>query len=162
MSNDTIQLSLICNAPPEPSVVKTTLTVHKDLQWDVYVYGNLCLQTMTSSVSSQLTFKVWKTSKLFAQIYRKQLHVKETVKLTSLTLLVSRGGVIENNKSITAYLDITNHTARHYECALLCDGRNKCSACQKYRSTLCAMKSRKESSQSSKTASSSHANYRYL
>ena len=85
MSNDTIELSLIRNAPPEPSVVKTTLTVHKDLQWMCTCMESLYLRTMTSSVSSQLTLKVGKRSKSFAQIYRKQLYVKETVNLTLLT-----------------------------------------------------------------------------
>ena len=39
--SDTIQLSLISNAPPEPSVVRMTLTIHKTLQWDVCVHGKL-------------------------------------------------------------------------------------------------------------------------
>ena len=162
MSNDTIQLSLICNAPPEPSVVKTTLTVHKDLQWDVCVYG----KPVPSNNDIISKFPTYIESGEEIQIICTNLQ-KTTVcegncEPDFIDLLESRGGVIENHKSITAYLDKTNNTVRHHECALLCDGRNKCSACQKYRSTLHAMKSRKESTQSSKTASSSHANYRYL
>ena len=70
--------------------------------------------------------------------------------------------MITNHTSTTAYLDKTSNTVRHTNCALLCDGINKCGTCQKYRSTLRAMKSRRESSSMSKVASNSHIKYRYL
>ena len=43
-----------------------------------------------------------------------------------IELLVSRGGVIRNHTSMTAYLDKTGNTVRHSKCALLCDGKSKC------------------------------------
>ena len=163
VSNETIQLSLICNAPPEPSTVKTTLTVHKDLRWDVYVYGKPVPSNNDIISKLPTIIRTGEDIQIICTNLQKTTLCEGNYEPDFIDLLVSRGGVIENqNKSMTAYLDKTNHTVRHHECALLCDGRNKCSVCQKYRSTLRAMKSRKESSHSNKTDSSSHANYRYL
>ena len=85
-----------------------------------------------------------------------------------LKLLDKRGGLIMNNKSVTAFLDKNPHstTVRHINCPLICvDRESRCSSCLQYRPTLRAMHSRSEKTAltaTSSTASSSHTNYRYL
>ena len=63
--NDSIQLSLISNAPPELSVVKMTLTIHKTLQWDVCVHGTF-LSATHDIVNTPTTFNLDKISKTYA------------------------------------------------------------------------------------------------
>ena len=133
-------------------MVKTTLTVHKDLQWDVYVYGKPVPSNNDIINKFPTYFESGEEIQIICTNLQKTTVCEGNCEPDFIDLLESRG-VIENHKSITAYLDKTNNTVRYHECALLCDRRNKCSACQKYRSTLRAMKCRKESSQSNKTAS---------
>ncbi len=40
-NSDTIQMSSVSNSPPEPSVVRIILTVHKHFKWAVHVYGKV-------------------------------------------------------------------------------------------------------------------------
>ena len=161
-NNDTIQLSLISNAPPDPSVVKITLTVHKNLQWNVYVYGKL-LPTNHDIIRMYPSFiQSGQDIQKICTNLQAATPCEGNCEPEFIDLLVSRGGVIMNHTSTTAYIDKTCNTVRHSNCTLLSDQRSKCCICQKYRSTLRAMKSRKESSQSNKISSDSHANYRYL
>ena len=40
-SAECVELSLLQNCPPQPSVVKLTLTIYKNLHWAVRLYGRL-------------------------------------------------------------------------------------------------------------------------
>ena len=162
MDNKIIQLSLISCSLSEPSVVKITLTVQKNLQWTVYVYGHLLRSDHDIICKYPGFIQSGQDIQNICDTLQQSNVCKGNDEPEFIDLLVSRGGVITNHTSTTAYLDKTNNTIRHTNCALLCDGKNKCGTCQKYRSTLRAMKSRKESSSMSKVASNSHINYRYL
>ena len=160
--NDTIQLSLISNTPPEPSVVQMTLTIHKTLQWDVCVHRKLLSPSYAIICKHPNFIQSGQDVQSVCMDLREAIPCEGNGDQEFIDLLVSRGGVVTNHGSTTAYLDQTNNTVRHSDCDLLCDGKSKCGICQKYRSTLRAMRYRKESSQSSKLSSSSHTNYRYL
>ncbi len=155
-NSDTIQMSLVSNSPPEPSVVRIILTVHKHFKWAVHVYG-----------------KVVPSNSGFVRKFPTCLKTKEEVHhiCTSLQgaalcegnnddrfieLVVKRGGVFKNRAAttVTAFLDEKNHTVRHQNCEIILAEKGQCSTCHNYRPTLRAMCSKKESSQSSKTSSS--------
>ena len=137
-----VELSLLHNSPPQPSVVKFTLTLYKNLYWVVRLYGKLL------------------TNQLFLEKFPHRITSFEELKsicdslgtinvcvgnddVSFVQLVENRGGLIMNKSSVVAFVDKTPRctTVRHITCQLVCvDGHQRCSACLQYRPTLRAMR----------------------
>jgi len=70
---------------------------------------------------------------------------------------------MKRNEVVTAHFDRASNCIRHIKCPLIRRQGGRCSACQSYRSTLRAMKSRCENTDyTANTSHNSHTNYRYM
>ena len=162
MNADLIQLSYISNTPPEPSTVSKVLNVYKNMEWKVFIYGNLV--PLNSGIISDFpsVIQSYSDAKQLLEFLTESSICEGNNENDFIELLQSRGGEIKNHLTVTAYLDKVNNTVRHRDCSLICSGRCKCKVCQKYRNTLRALESKSTGRSKCSSSTSSHANYRYL
>ena len=110
MDNKIIQLSLISCSLSEPSVVKITLTVQKNLQWTVYIYGHL-LRSDHDIIGKYPGFiQSGQDIQNICDTLQQSTVCKGNDEPEFIDLLVSRGGVITNHISTTVYLDKASNT----------------------------------------------------
>lgn len=162
-TTDIVELSMVHNSPPNPSIVKLSLTIFSNLKWTVKVYGQPVAVNNSILCVCPVLINSFDDLRSVCKILSEANLCQGNNETNFIQLLESRGGTIKNvSKSVVAYIDAAANTVRHQSCSLLCN-ESKCQSCHQYRPSLRAMlsKSSKQSSQS-KTDSSSHANYRYL
>ena len=107
MNADLIQLSYnISNTPPEPSTVSKVLNVYKNMEWKVFIYGNLI--PLNSGIISDFpsVIQSYSDAKQLLEFLTESSICKGNNENDFIEqLLQSRGGEIKNHLTVTAYLD---------------------------------------------------------
>ncbi len=147
-----------------PSIIKFSVTVCRNLRWNVRVYG----RPIPDYNDLYDDFPIFLTSvEVIISVCSaiEQMYVCEGNRDdVFISMINGKGGVIKNDNVIGAYYDVNSKTIHHSKCLLLRKKEGRCPSCQHYRATLRAMKSRVQKSEMphTKTSCTSHANYRYL
>ena len=159
---DTLEMSLLAN--PSTSVIKLSVKTRKNLRWEVRVYDNAL--PVDSKIYDELPTLV--TSTEFLNVICSTIQSMNVCEGNRddffIEMIRNKGGEIKKNETVMAFFDESSNCIRHSKCHLISkEASRRCSACQSYRSTLRAMKSRCENSNpTASTSHNSHTNYRYL
>ena len=157
------ELSFLQSSLNKPSIIKFTVTILKNFQWNAKVYGK-------TVPSESLYYEELPSIVISADSIRKICSTMQDMSICEgnidesfIDIIKSKGGSIEKNGAVTAYFETSSNTIRHIKCHFFTKGTSRCCHCSHYRATLRAMLSRaKKSSHDMSTEMSSHTNYRYL